>query len=491
MLTARWLGGLLALLLTLAVAACGEGSGGAGSSGSEAARFLPGSVPFFATLATDFESDQWQAAQDLIERFPSGRQALEELPEGALGPEVAFAVLDLDSSQEEPPIVLVANPDDPAAFERELGASDDVPVWRQEEGGWYVVADTQATLDRVAEGATAGSLADDEGFETSLAELPDDALARFYVDGAALTKAVAAAAPESGSVDPAAQGGPQLETVAVAIQAEEAGIRVDGVARIAGELEAQAFSLTLDSLVPEDALVYVAFADVRSSLQSFLDQAAAAGGEDAAEALPLAGALLGVDLQEDLLPLFAGEHALFIRAGAPVPEVTLILSPDDPEAGLATIDKLIAGLPALAESAGDESPFTTTDTTIAGVQVKTVDFVDEDVSLSYALVNDRIVLSTQPKGIADVASGSGSLSDDPLYSEALSAAGPAAETTGLLFVNLEEASSLLESLGSVAGADAEALPLEALEGLDALRYLLVSGSAEQSEVRFAGFLAIE
>jgi Protein of unknown function (DUF3352) len=400
------------------------------------------------------------------------------------------AVLDLDRSQAEPPIVLVAQPSDPEAFERELGASDDVPVWRQEAGGWYVVADTEAMLDRVAEGAAAGSLADDRAFATALGFLPGDALARFYVDGAALTDAFAAATDPESSGPLAADGGPQLGSIAVAIQAAETGLRVEGVARIDGMLDAHVFSPTLDSLVPEDALVYLAFADARSSLETLLDQAAAAGGQDTA-AFPLLGAFLGVDLEDDLLPLFAGEHALFVRAGVPIPEVTLVLSPADPARGLATIDKLIAGLPALAESAGDEAPFETTEATIAGVQVKTVDFVAEDVSLSYALVGDRIVLSTQPKGIADVAAGSGSLADDPPYREAAEAAGFPEETSGLLYVDLEEASSVLDTLGSLPGAGDQVLPPGALEALDVLRYLVVSGSVEGSEARFSGFLGID
>src|SRR5687767_13620376 len=93
-----------ACMLVLAAAACG-GDGGDGL-GSASAEFAPANAAVFVAVDTDFESEQWSNARELVGRFPDGDRAVEfflaELEkEGinfeedlrpALGPEVGLVV---------------------------------------------------------------------------------------------------------------------------------------------------------------------------------------------------------------------------------------------------------------------------------------------------------------------------------------------------------------------------------------------------------------
>ncbi len=175
-----------------------------------------------------------------------------------------------------------------------------------------------------------------------------------------------------------------------------------------------------------------------------------------------------------------------MRPGAPIPEVTLVLSPADPARGRATLDKLITNIVSLSGLTGEEAPFTVTDTTIAGVPVKQLDLEAQQLSLLYALVGDHVVVTTQASGIADVAAGSGGLAGDPLYQEATGAAGVEGETTGFLYVNMRDGLALLEQLGELSGAS----PAE-LGDLRPLQYVVVQTGGEAGRTTFTGFLGIK
>jgi hypothetical protein len=502
----RHLRGLLALLLaatTLAAAACG-GGGGAGAGTPESATFVPVSTAAFVTLNTDFESEQWRDAEALLQRFPGGAEALGNLDElkTSVGPEVGIAILEIPvqggggatepdedgdvESSDDPPVLLVTKPEDPAALEASLRESADQPVWRVVDG-WYVVASDQGTLDAAA---SAAPLADDPVFGEVMDELPGDAVARLFLSGAAIGQTLGQGLednPLSGLLGGLA-GANASTGLGLSARAEAEGARIDGVI-VGDEIpEAESFDATLGSLVPADALAYAAFHDVRPGLEALLD-ALSAQNSDFDQQLGQIQLVLGVSLTDDVLPLFEGEHALFVRAGAPIPEVTLILSPADPQRALATLDKLTSGLPALAGLAGGDVPFTVTPTTIAGLPVKQVDIAGQDLSLFYALVGEHLVVTTAAKGIADVAAPSTSIESDPQYQAATDAADLPDETSGLVYVNLRDAVSLLESLAAQAGETVTGAPTALNPVLTSLQYGILYGEGGQPQ-RFTGFVGI-
>ena len=496
---------LTAPLAAVAVlAACGGAElGGGGAGRPEGAELLAAGTPVFVTLNGNVDSAQWQAAEALIQRFPSGQDAIdsifEEITEGgaqletdvlpALGPEVDIAVLDVPQDG-DPSVVMLTQPTDPAKLEQLLSEADDAPVWREVEG-WYVVAASQQIIDRALSSGEEGSLADNDAFGEAMDALPDETLARLYLDGAALLDAVKAGALAQGGLgelgpSPAELlgSGGQLESAALALVAEDQGLRVEGIARSQQDSEVEAASAELPALAPADALLYASFHGLDKGLTQFLD-AVGKQTPDFDRNLGQLEMVLGVSLEDDLMPIFAGEGALYVRAGAPIPEVTLVLSPDDPGQAAATLDKLVAAASLFGPgSEGGEPPFTVSDTTIAGLAAKRLQ-INDQLSVYYARVDDHLVVTTAVKGIADLVEGGARLADDPLFQEAAETAGMPDETLGFVYVNLERAVGFAETLGMLADQKPEVAA-----NLEPLRYLLVDATGDGSEAQFSGFLGI-
>jgi hypothetical protein len=501
-LRSRFLPVAAAVAAAAGLAACGGGAGvGAGGGSPQGAALLAAATPVFVSVDTDFGSEQWQAVEALVQRFPSGQEALDSLLQQvgeqglefetdvkpALGPELDVALLDVQA--DEPTVVMLTQPTDPAKLEALLAQGDEPPVWRVEDG-WYVVADSEEAIDRALAGDD-GSLAESDVFEQAMADLPSDAVARVYVDGAALIQAVEQGAGQ-GTLGDSAPGLGSLsgltgsfDSLSLAFVAEPEGVRVEGVVATPDAPQLEAGSADLGSLVPSDVLLFASFNGLDKGLSQLLD-AVGQQTPDFDQSLAQIELGLGISLEDDLLPIFAGEGALYVRAGAPIPEVTLLLSPDDPTRALATLDKLTAAIGAFgALGGGDGAPeLGATDTTIAGVPAKQLQ-INEQLSLYYAVVDDHVVLTTAVKGIADLVAGGARLVDDPLFQEAKEAAGVPDETSGFFYVNLEGAISALETVEAFQVDDQETLA-----NLQVLRYLVVHASADERGTRFAGFLGI-
>jgi uncharacterized protein DUF3352 len=492
-----------ALAAATVLAACGGAElGGAGGSTPEGAELLAAGTPVFVTINGNVDSGQWQAAQALLQRFPSGQETIDsilgEITDGgaqletdvlpALGPEVDIAVLDLPQDG-DPAVVMLTQPTDPSKLEKLLTEADEAPVWREVDG-WYVVADSEENIDR-ALNAGGDSLADSNAFEEAMGGLPDETLARVYLDGPALLEAVAAGAKDQGGLGQLGANpvellgsGDKLEYAALALLAEEQGLRVEGVARSEQDPGLEPAAAELPGLVPADVLLYGSFNGLDQGLSQLLETMGKQT-PDFDRTLAQLELVLGVSVDDDLLPIFAGEGALYVRAGAPIPEVTLVLSPDDPAKAGATLDKLVAAASLFGPGGeGGMPPFTVTDTTIAGVAAKKLE-INDQVSVYYATVDDHLVVTTAVKGIADLVAGGASLADDPLFQEARDTAGTPDETLGFVYVNLERAVGFADTLGMLDGEKPELAA-----NLKPLRYLLVDATGDGAEAQFSGFLGI-
>ncbi|MGH3007703.1 MAG: hypothetical protein ACRDOS_17670, partial [Gaiellaceae bacterium] len=69
---------ILILVLVLALAGCG---GETGDVGGEAAGLVPADVVLYVSGNTDFEGDEWQAAEELVRKFPDGERGIQMLLE--------------------------------------------------------------------------------------------------------------------------------------------------------------------------------------------------------------------------------------------------------------------------------------------------------------------------------------------------------------------------------------------------------------------------
>jgi Protein of unknown function (DUF3352) len=513
----RLLATLLAVLAALLLGACGGDESTAQAEQAQGtvpagAELVPASVPVFLTFDTDFASQQWTTLDSLLAQFPSGDEAISSLLEKiagegvdveaelkpAFGPETSIAILELDQAalddRENAPVVLLTKPADPAKLEALLAKGSDKAVSEETTDGWYVVADNQQIIDQVLQGAAADSLADTPAFIEAMQGLPADSFARLFVNGpplvASLQKSMAESSPsfDLGSLGLGSAGG-SLSSVAMALRAEARGVRLDGVVETEGgqELTVGSYEPALPSVVPSDVIAYFSFANTRAAIEQLLQLAGQQQGGDFQQQLGQIEAAFGVSLEQDILPLFEGEHAFYVRFAAPVPELTLLLTPADPVKGLATLDKLTSAL-SLFAGASDGNPPQLTTTSVAGIPTKQLSFPGSNWSLYYAQVGKNLVFTTAVQGIADLAAPSAVLADDPLFVEASEQGGLTDSTQGFAYVNPAEALELF----AVFPEQASQIPIDpkTLQGLDAIRYFIVNTAAAQNEATFTGFLAI-
>lgn len=454
-------------LLALAVLALLAGCGGEEAAPGAGAEFAPADVAAYVVVNTDVESEEWRQADELLDRFP-GRERLldlvrDELEEEnlswendirpALGDELHLVWVDFENDGEN--IVGFAKPADQEKFEQLLASGDEPAVHRQIEG-WTVFADEESLLDRFAQARAAGTLAEDETYSAAADELPDGALATGYLNGEALNEALGARQLTSGRV----------EWLVAALMAEDDGVRLSGTVRQAleGDFETEAARADLLERVPGDALAVLSFQGARGDLEKSFQ-----GG-----AFQQFEAILGIELA-DVLRLFDQEGIVYVRAGLPIPEVTLLLESSD-EADLDTLDTLagrVAGL-----TGGEVS-----DTEVEGVSAKRV--AVGPVQILFGRVGERIVVSTTRAAFDDLQGGT--LADDSRFRAAREAAGMPDETFGFLYVDLKDTLALAES---VAGFADEQLPPEFQENIQPLTSFLVYAAGEPEQLDFTAFLEI-
>ncbi len=493
---------LLLIALALIAAACGGGDdssplGGAAEGTVPAgASLLPGDLVFYAVVNTDFDSEQWLAAQTLIERFPGGQGLLQYAvgaltSEGldfetdikpALGPEVHLAILDLPlDDSADPTIAVLTNPADPAKLAELLEQTDgDEPVWRVVDG-WYVLADTQAVIDRVVDGANAASLADNETFTDLFGKISGDAVVRAYVSGAAvntLVESTAAQQEQVGDVlgDLTGFDGAAFEGAALAAVAVAEGVALDAIIRTTGAWEITTYEALIPDSAPGPAVAYLSFQNLRAVVESFLDLVALQSPDFDMQIGQLES-LLGITIADDILPWFEGEHAIYVRPASPIPEISIVLSPEDPEGAVETLNQLLA----LATLAGDPS-VEVGELEIGDISAKTVTV--GEVVILFAAVDDRLVLTTSRAGLEDFGQGA-ALADDPAFTAARDAAGVPDMTSGFVLVDFTQAWELLSLIPQI---DIDA---DQLAQLEPLKDLLFYVTVDDGDGRLAGLIRIE
>jgi hypothetical protein len=500
----RYISVLLVAALLPVLAGCGSGS-----DVGAAADVVPADVFLYASVDTDFDGDGWAALEEFAARFPNGDNLLQSLAdeinsgeEGidfeqdvkpALGPEVAVVLLDAPAtpglgqappgteySTDSPQVVVLLQPDDEAAFQRLVEKSDEPPV-TDEVDGWTVVAETQASLDAFRERLDGPRLEGSEDFERAMEDLESGALAHVFVNGAKLAGTLEgdAGAPQLDAFLP----GGELPSFGMAFDVEADSARVDGRVVFAGEnpFATDSYSADLPERVPGDVLAYLSFSDLETAFSRFRDVAAETDPE-AERQLGMAEGLLGVSLEEDVLPLLSGEGALYVRAGAPIPEVTLVTEIEDEENALETLDKIV-------EFAGGFEPRLRNPTTVEidGVEARELP-IDPPVSLYYAAFDGLLVLTTSQEGIVALRQDSDRLSDSEAFDDALDRAGVPDETQGFGYVDLESVVPLFLGFGSAAG---EGIEPEAQAFLEPLQSLVFYGDSDDETASFTLFLGVE
>ena len=483
----------VALVTGLAVFAAGCGGGGNGASSAAGADVAPASVPVFISVNTDFEGDQITTFRTLLDKFPGSdgllRMALAELEQEdvdfeqdvkpALGAELDIVLLDLEQGGEapDPEAVALLQPDDPAKLDALLEKdTDGTPIVKEEVDGWTVLAESQASIDRFKEMRSGGTLAESGRFADAMEGLPDDALARAYVNADAIVKSYqATGAPLS------AQAFDQLfpngvPSVGGTVSAEEGGLRLQATGKTTQPTDT--FEASLPGELPAGAIAYIGFNNLAKGVRESLKSAGEAN-DQFDQQLGQIELALGLSLDRDVLPLFEQEGAIAVypaASGSGLPGIQLVMEVDDPDQAIQTIDKLLAR--AAQFSPGIPTPESID---IGGVKAKAVEY--QGTTIVYAGFDGKLVITNAADTIEAMQASGEKLADDQTYSTARENADLPGETNGILYVNLNSAFELVEAQ--------EEQPPQVQENVEPLDSFLLYSTADDGRVTVSGFLAIQ
>ena len=485
MRTMRLVWAALVSALVLVAAGCGSENVGAGeAAGAELLK--PGAL-VYADLDSDPDSDQWKQVEELVLRFPDGEKWLAELKnEIESGSEITWeeahetlggdsAVAVYASSMTDVKVVALLRPDDVdealKLIERIQQEEPDDPLVTRRVDDWIAVSDKGDSIDTALKGEGGQSLADDEAFQQGMAELPEDALGRVYVD-------VASAFETLGS-GPEAQalrmfGLDELDFAGAWAKARDDGAEVAGVAQGEGADKllgaAEEYSSDLLDLVPADAFAFISF------MGTGIGEQVGALREN-----PLYDSALEEFEQEtgvtvaELLRLIDGEVAFYAAPGAPIPELTLLVRPDDPAQARESAERLLRAVAAMEVGEVTEDGDVTT-------------AVFDDFTVNLGMADETLVLTTTKDAIADLGSAGEKLADTDRYKDALETAGAPDQYTGLAWVDLEETIDLIMGFASVSG---DSMPPEVSRNLEPLRSLVAYGDKDGNLVESLVFVGIE
>jgi hypothetical protein len=422
-----------------------------------AASVIPAKAPLVVSIDTG-ASGQLAAATDLLGRFPETKDAVKVLSYRGLGPELDVVLFDLANNGNDG--VGLVRPANPAKLEGLLAQSSGQRA-HEVVDGWTVYADSRALIEKFKGLRTGASLSTNADFRDAVASLPAGALARFFVDGPALTASLQRDPSLSGFAP--ALGLDTLRWLAGSLQARHDGITFQAEAKGVQAKPSPDYA-HLASRVPADAVVYASFTNLTPLLERL-------------KALPavqkqlggLAGVIAGPILDK-VFGLFGKEGALYVEPGKPDPSVTLVLQESDPVKAFSTVD-------ALARLGGAES------VQIAGRAARKVE-VDHQ-SIYYVTVSAGLVLSTTAAGIRSaLETGGSNLTRDSFFPEAKQEAGMPSQTGGFLYVSLANGIPALGGLADQFGGNAASVkPLKAL-----LVYLT---GGPRGTLTAKGFLAIK
>jgi hypothetical protein len=210
----RSLAALLACLAALAVAGCGGDDSGSSGLGATLS-YVPADTPFAISIDTDLEGEQWKSLDSILNRFP-GADVIKNLlkaqlsmgQEGVefdkdikplLGNPAVISATDVTSflsPSEEDNFVAALEVKDTDKLDsliektgaKKQGEVAGATVYQDQDTSFavdddvVVLAGSRELLDAALKRADGGDSLSEDDFDKGLEGLPDDALARVYVD---------------------------------------------------------------------------------------------------------------------------------------------------------------------------------------------------------------------------------------------------------------------------------------------------------------------
>ena len=198
------------------------------------------------------------------------------------------------------------------------------------------------------------------------------------------------------------------------------------------------FEPSLADEAGERTIGYVGVGDLGPTATGVLDQGGKGAQGLAASLQALAGTLeqeAGVNPLRDLLPALGGQAALVAEPTDGVPFASLIVDGVDEEQAAPALAGLQKPLLEALQPAGGAQVPRFEETEVDGVKVQSVQ-ASATVNLSYALFDGKLVISTDPAGVAQVKADSDNLADSGAYEKATDDLPD--EVSALVFLNLDE-----------------------------------------------------
>jgi hypothetical protein len=471
----RTLSTLVVAIATLTAVGCAGTSEQPRAEVPDSASLAPADALVYATATTDESSDQWKAAEELIDRIPGAREGLAGAvtsgldDEGlswtddvapALGPELVFVV-----TKDQKPIVLT-KPESETKLDALLAKSDE-PTVRGTVDGWVAIAEDEADLTAYRTALARGTLSDDDRVSAGFAALPDEALARVWVDLAQVAKQVGEHGAELGPI----YGTPDLDLgvdwLSAGVSAEDDGIKLAMGTRTPGD--GTQYEPKLFDDVPADAVAAFSFGATQTTVDKIEDKIPL---QDISKKLE---SITGVSLG-GILDVFSGEGVLYVRRGTPVPEVTLVLAPPDVEGAFESVSKI-------AENVARQQGTTVRSVTESGRQVQLLEA--DPVTVRYARLDDAVIVTTGASGIEDFLSDDAKLSSSDAFQRAADEVGLEGRTGGFVYVDIDGLLPLIDDLPR-----GDPVPADARQTVESLDSFILESSADGDVTTLTGALRL-
>ena len=443
-----------------------------------AVALVPTNALLYAHLEVDRDSSQWRNASRILDKLPAltrlRDQALGELAAGRspkqldaalrpwLGDEAALALL--PSGRRATSLVLLKVGDLQAAKSFLAGAGRSrIALYRDTQVRMYKTLAAAFVDDFLAIGRIDNvHAAIDAGAGRALAENPVFRDAREGLDvGGPLLFAYAPGdgvrrllQEQQGLVGRLgdALARPALRGTAAAVRFESDGMRVSTAnvdyPRLPGAAAtAPSFTPRLPRSVPEDAMAYYG---VRGVSRLFERLEALSGGRESEISVAVARLRRqlrpsGVRaLRRALRPLERREAALIVTPPDDAPIVSLIVGDTTREEGGAVLIALQPLLSRVVRSTSGGAAATLVPGSEDGIETITLQ-VNPELSLTYASLGNRIIVSTDPDGVRQVAQAENTLLGADAFAPGMR--GLLRQATSIVFLDLHRLSSLIERAG--------------------------------------------
>ena len=449
---------------------------------------VPADVPLYFSIDTDLASEQWRAAQDLLDKFPGKEELLNELKDElasedvdferdvrpVLGPELGVALLDFDDDES---YVALMQPKDEAKLNALLEKGEDPPAHTEIEG-WTVFAETQVVLDRFRQQRQGEKLSDSAPYEEAVGELPGDALVKVYFGGPQVQQAIRDGFRGEGVPQGLAQRFEAFESFAWALTAEGDGVRFEAGAIVDSDVELDTYEAKLPESLPAGALLYVSFANLGEPARRVIEilEDVIPNFEQRRRQTEQA---FGFSVENDLLPLLQNEGAFAIYPAEPLPAFVLAFA--DGERAVRLMDRLGA----LLALGGEGS---TRQEEVESITVKELVFPDEGFSIFYAALDGVFVASNVRASVLEASRDGPRLADESLFRAARESADAEGGTIVFAYGNLDEGLAYAFDFSEEQG---ETVPQKARENTEPLESFLVSVTQDGDRFELSGFLAIK